>query len=132
LRPSVRYRIRPWVTAHGGAALFYNFFTDVEDLPERRHWVGLRFVGPSWRGFILSSCFRFGYRAFCIIANSDWESVVRARWQIQIKSPAFGIAAADDFYDLTSAEPFEDAGSSVDATFGDRFRFVFGLGKAVT
>ena len=39
LRPSVRYRMKPWLTLHGGAALFYNFF-DGEDLPELRPWVG--------------------------------------------------------------------------------------------
>ena len=45
LRPSVRYQVRPWLRLHGGAALFYNFFSG-EDLPELRPWVGVRFLGP--------------------------------------------------------------------------------------
>ena len=132
LRPSVRYRVRPWISLHGGAALFYNFFKDTEDLPELRPWLGLRLLGPSLRGFVFSNYFRLEYRAFYLKGDGDWETVLRGRWQLQLKSPAFGIAAADDFYALTSIEPFEDIGSSVEDTFGDRFRFVFGIGKAVS
>ena len=63
LRPSVRYRAKPWLTLHGGVALFYNFITG-EDLPELRPWVGTRFVGPRPGGFVISNYFRLELRAF--------------------------------------------------------------------
>ncbi len=46
IRPSARYKIHSWLFLHGGAALFYNFFEDVENLPELRPYVGLRFLWP--------------------------------------------------------------------------------------
>jgi hypothetical protein len=58
LRPSVRYRARPWLTSHGGAALFYNFFSG-EDLPEIRPWVGARIVGPRPGRFAIGSADEF-------------------------------------------------------------------------
>jgi len=132
LRPSVRYRSRPWLTLHGGAALFYNFFRDTEDLPEIRPWVGLRLTGPSPGGFVISNYFRLELRAFYLKQYSDWEAVLRGRWQVQVTSPAFGVVSADDFYALASVEVFQDLGSSVEDAFGDRFRINFGVGKAVS
>jgi hypothetical protein len=57
LRPSVRYKDRPWLSLHGGAALFYNFFQNT-DLPELRPWIGARLVGPRPAGWVVSNYFR--------------------------------------------------------------------------
>ena len=62
IRPSVRYRAKPWLMLHGGAALFYNFFRDKEDLPELRPWVGVRFLTRAGE-WSISNYFRVEYRA---------------------------------------------------------------------
>jgi hypothetical protein len=128
LRPSVRYRARPWLTLHGGAALFYNFFPG-EDLPEIRPWVGARFVGPHPGGFTISNYFRLEYRAFYLKSKSEWEAGLRGRWQVQATSPRFAIGSAEEFYGLASIEPFFEIGSSVAGSFGDRFRINAGVGR---
>lgn len=131
LRPSVRYRLKPWLRLHGGAALFYNFFRDIDDLPELRPWVGVRLVGPSPGGFIISNYLRLELRAFYLKSSSEWDVGLRARWQLQVTSPRFRIGSAEEFYALISIEPFFDIGSTVPGVFGSRFRYNIGIGKQV-
>lgn len=128
LRPSVRYRAKPWMTLHGGAALFYNFF-DGDDLPELRPWVGARFPYELPSGWVISNYLRLEYRAFYLKRESEWEGGFRGRWQLQAKSPSFDIGSASDFYGLVSVEPFFTSNSRIDDNFGERYRFNLGLGK---
>jgi len=132
LRPSVRYRNPSWLSLHGGAALFYNFFNGEADLPELRPWVGARFVWPRLGGFDFSHYFRLELRAFYIDEEAQWNSYFRGRYQLAMTSPDFAIGTADAFYILLSAEAFEDMATSDSTTFGDRFRFNLGIGKKVT
>jgi hypothetical protein len=132
VRPSVRYKARSWVLLHGGAALFYNFFNEIEDLPELRPWVGLRFLGPSPRDFVISNYFRLELRAFYLKDNRNWDTELRGRWQLQVTSPDFNIGSVEGFYALTSIEFFADLGSSFVETLGERFRYNLGIGKDVT
>jgi len=128
LRPSVRYRAKPWMTLHGGAALFYNFF-DGDDLPELRPWVGVRLPYRLPSGWVISNYFRLEYRAFYLKRESKWDGSFRGRWQLQATSPRFDIGSASDFYGLVSVEPFFTFGAGSEDTFGDRFRFNLGLGR---
>jgi len=128
LRPSVRYRVKPWMTLHGGAALFYNFF-DGDDLPELRPWIGVRFPYRLSSGWVISNYFRVEYRAFYLKRESNWDGSFRGRWQLQATSPRFEIGSAQDFYGLVSVEPFFDFSSGRDDTFGDRFRLNLGIGR---
>jgi hypothetical protein len=130
LRPSVRYKNRSWVSLHGGAALFYNFLKQTEDLPEFRPWIGVRVTGPRPGGFVFTNYFRLEWRAFYIKSSSDWETGFRGRWQLQVVTPRFAVKSVEELYLLTSIEPFWDIGSSIAGSFGDRFRFNFGVGKA--
>jgi len=130
LRPSVRYRSNPWLTLHGGAALFYNFL-DNEDLPELRPWIGARFMTRLPADWTLTNYLRLEYRAFYLKNESNWATYFRARWQIQVISPRFEIGSAKRFYVLGSVEPFFDSNSNIDGTFGDRFRINAGIGKRV-
>ena len=130
LRPSVRYRVEPWIQLHGGAALFYNFFPG-EDLPEFRPWVGVRFVTELPSEFSLSNYFRLEWRAFYFKEKSKWDAGFRFRWQLQVTSPRFRIGSLEEFYGLVSVEPFIDGSSEIDDTFGDRFRYNMGIGKQV-
>lgn len=128
LRPSVRYRVKPWMTLHGGAALFYNFF-DGDDLPELRPHIGVRLPYRTQSGWTISNYFRLEYRAFYLKRESSWEGNFRGRWQVQATTPRFKIGSAREFYGLASVEPFFDFGSGSSDTFGDRFRINFGMGK---
>ncbi len=127
----MRYTFADWLMLHGGAALFYNFFSG-EDLPEFRPWVGLRFTGPRPGGWTFSNYFRLEWRAFYFKSDSEWDSGFRGRWQIQVTTPRFKIASANEFYGVFSVEPFFEIGSSVVGSFGDRFRINAGLGKQFT
>jgi hypothetical protein len=131
LRPSVRYRAKPWLTLHGGAALFYNFF-EGEDLPELRPFVGTRFLTKLPAGWTLTNYLRLEYRAFYFKSENDWATNFRGRWQIQTISPRFKIGSAKGFYGLASVEPFFDFGSENQGTFGDRYRINFGMGKKIS
>lgn len=128
LRPSVRYQAKPWMTLHGGAALFYNFF-DGEDLPELRPFVGVRFPYKTPGGWVISNYFRLEYRAFYIKSDSDWDGGFRGRWQLQATSPRFEIGSVQNFYSHASVEPFFDFSSDRDDTFGDRYRINLGMGR---
>ena len=128
LRPSVRYRAKPWVTLHGGAGLFYSFFAG-EDLPELRPWIGARFASRIPSGWVVTNYLRLEYRAFYLKSERDWDGDFRSRWQLQVTSPRFEIGSAREFYGLASIETFFAFDSDHDDTFGERFRFNLGMGK---
>jgi hypothetical protein len=69
------------------------------------------------------------YRAFYLKSRSEWDASFRGRWQFQVTSPRFRIGSAREFYGLASIEPFFEIGSSIEGTFGDRFRINAGLGR---
>ena len=132
LRPSVRYKTHSWLRLHGGIALFYNFFKTVEDLPELRPWVGVRFVGPKPGGWTISNYLRLEHRAFYLKDEDKWDTVWRGRWQLQVTTPDFAIGAAESFYALASIEPFTGFGASINGILGERIRTNIGMGKRVT
>jgi hypothetical protein len=132
LRPSVRYGARSWMKLHGGMALFYNFFKSLDDLPELRPWVGVRFVGPSLDGWVISNYLRLEYRAFYLKGEDQWDALLRGRWQIQVTTPRFSIGAAEQFFALASIEPFTGFGESINGILGERIRTNIGMGKKVT
>jgi len=129
LRPSVSYRSKPWMSLHGGAALFYNFLSGEPDLPELRPWAGIRFGWPNLGGFKFTNYFRLELRAFYLQQNSDWEIIWRGRYQLGVTTPRFAIGSAERFFGLASAEIFDDLNDSAVSPFGDRWRINFGIGK---
>ena len=131
-RPSVRYKPRPWLALHGGAALFYSFYKEGEDLPELRPWVGLRLFWPRTTNFLISHYFRMELRAFYLAGDGDWEAVLRGRYQVQVMSPELDFGFGKGFYFLTSFEVFENLGESITEAFGDRLRYNFGIGKGIS
>jgi hypothetical protein len=130
-RPSVRYWAKPWLLLHGGAAWFHTSFDDAANVNELRPWVGLRFLGPRPGGFVFSNYFRAEYRAFKGGNLRDWETLGRARYQLQVTSPRFKIGRSEDFYALTFAEVFKNFGSTVDGLYLSQFRFDVGIGKQI-
>ena len=132
LRPSVLYSARNRLLMHGGAALFYNFFQDTEDLLELRPWVGVRMMWPRPEGgFSFSHYFRLELRAFYLKEDNKWDSSLRGRYQFQVSYGDFSLGSLTGFTVLTSIEPFFNIGSSLPETFGDRFRYNLGIGKRV-
>ena len=132
LRPSFRYKDRGWYSLHGGAALFYNFFTDSPDLPELRPYVGVRFIWPRLGRYTFSNYFRFEYRIFYIEPDDKWESVLRGRYQLQLTTPTYKVNDREWVYIIASIEVFEDLTDDVDGSFGDRLRTNIGIGRQVT
>ena len=132
LRPSVRFKSKDLYALHGGAALFYNFFESTEDLPEVRPWVGIRFKGPQVSGWTLYNYFRLEGRAFYLKSSSEWDTVLRGRWQVQVTTPRYHIGSWNNFYSLAFVELFDDITTGVDGGLGDRFRFDLGTGNHVS
>jgi hypothetical protein len=132
LRPSVRYGTESWWKLHGGMALFYTFFKTVQDLPELRPWVGIRFIGPRPAGWVISNYLRLEYRAFYLKNEHKWDALLRGRWQVQVTTPRFSIGGAEQFFALFSIEPFTSFGASLNGILGERIRTNIGVGKKVT
>ena len=128
LRPSVRYNAKDWLLLHGGFALFYNFFKDVEDLPELRPWIGVRFVGPRPGGYTITNYIRLEGRMFYLKDEDRWDKSLRGRWQIQVVTPDFAIGKREPFYGIASVEPFFDLGPTTEVVLASRYRFNIGLG----
>ena len=101
-------------------------------MPEIRPWVGIRFMGPRPGDFLITNYFRLEGRAFYLKDKDEWDTGLRGRWQLQVTTPRFGIGSVERLYALMSIEPFFDVGDPVAGTFGDRFRFNVGIGKAVS
>ena len=130
-RPSVRYRARPWFLLHGGAAWFHTSIDGADNVNELRPWIGLRFLGPRPGGFVFSNYFRVEHRAFKGGILRDWETLGRARYQLQVTSPRFKIGRSEGFYALAFAELFKNFGSSVEGLFLAQSRFDVGVGKQI-
>ncbi len=87
---------------------------------------------PRPGGWAFNHYFRLELRAFYLKEDGAWDSVLRGRYQLMVKSPNFAIGNAAGFFGLASAEAFEDLTTEVNETRGDRFRFNIGIGKKVT
>ena len=132
LRPSVRYRVKPWFLVHGGIAWFYSNFDDRDNVNELRPWGGLRFLGPQPGGFAFSNYLRLEYRAFHFKDQNNSEQVWRGRYQLQVTSPGFKIGRVRGFRGVVFVEPFKTFGTEVEGLFINQFRFNVGIGKKVS
>ena len=86
LRPSVRYRFGRVFMVHGGFAWFQSFLTDNPDVTELRPWMGFRFLWPRFSGWVVSNYLRFEYRISKTEAESQWNTQLRGRFQIETLS----------------------------------------------
>jgi hypothetical protein len=128
-RPSVTYGPRRWFSAHGGVAFFYTDFETGGYQFEIRPWLGARFLWPRPGGFVFSHYFRLEDRYNYLKATGDWNSSLRGRYQIAVKTPKFGVAGIEDFYTGAGFEFFKDLRSGFFEILANRGRAGLGLGK---
>ena len=126
IRPSVRYRVKPWFTVHGGIRFFQTFVDDEEDTFEIGPWQGLRFEWPKIGGYPITHYLRLEERMIWQTEgdnNSDFT--VRSRYQLGSRSPNFDILFKNGIYLSGSIEPFADLERPL---FINRIRYDIGLG----
>ncbi|UCG51035.1 MAG: DUF2490 domain-containing protein [Candidatus Latescibacterota bacterium] len=129
IRPSVRYDVRSWVSLHGGVGLFYAFQDRGGNSFELRPWQGLKLYWPQPNGFLFTHYFRIDQRNTYSTQADEWDTVLRARYQLQTTSPVFVIANIENIYSLVSIEFFDDVSGPKKSGFVDRIRFIFGVGN---
>jgi hypothetical protein len=117
IRPSFQYDATSWFRVHGGIGFFYAFLDAKPDLLELRPWLGLKFLWPRPAGFGFGHYFRLEERFLSSTASGEWDSSLRARYQLQVKTSAFDVGGAEDFYALAYGEIFEDLSGSLRGLF---------------
>ena len=130
IRPSVRYRAKPWLTVHGGIRFFQTFIDDEEDTFEIGPWQGLRFVWPTIGGYAISHYLRLEQRMIWQTeGEKDSDFTVRSRYQLGFRSPNYKILFKNGIYLTGSIEPFADLERPL---FINRIRYDIGLGTEIT
>lgn len=131
IRPSARYDATSWFKVHGGIGFFYAFLEAKSDLLELRPWMGLKLLWPRPAGFNFSHYFRLEERFLSSTGSGEWESSLRARYQLQVKTPAFDIGHTKGYYALAYGEIFENLTGSIRELFIGRIRIDGAIGKTV-
>ena len=125
-RPSVRYRINPWITAHGGIRFFQTIFDDDEDAFEIGPWQGFRLVWPKIGSYAISHYLRFEERMIWQTeGDSDFDFTLRSRYQLGARSPNYDILLKNGIYLTGSIEAFSDIETPI---FVNRLRYDVGAG----
>jgi len=126
IRPSIRYRVKPWFTVHGGIRFFQTFIDDEEDTFEIGPWQGLRLVGPTVGNYVFHHYLRLEERMIWQTeGENDSDFTVRSRYQLGFRSPNYKILFEDGIYVTGSIEPFADLEKPL---FINRIRYDIGLG----
>ena len=129
-RPSVRYRVKPWFTVHGGIRFFQTFIDDDEDTFEIGPWQGLRFVWPTIGSYTISHYLRLEQRMIWQTeGEKDDDLTVRSRYQLGFRSPNYKILFKNGIYLSGSIEPFADLERPL---FINRIRYDVGIGTEVS
>ena len=125
-RPSLRYRVNPWVTVHGGVRFFQTIFDDDEDTFEVGPWQGLRIVWPMIGKYAISHYLRFEERMIWQTGDeSDFDFTLRSRYQLGARSPNYDILLKNGIYLTGSIEAFSDIETPI---FVNRLRYDVGAG----
>jgi hypothetical protein len=132
-RPSVRYRAKPWFTAHGGIRFFKTFSDDEDNAFEIGPWQGLRFVWPKIGSYAVSHYFRLEERMIWQTeGDSDFDFNLRGRYQLGARSPNYDILFKNGIYLMGSVELFWNLEDNFFNNFGNRIRWDFGVGTKIS
>jgi hypothetical protein len=126
--PSVRYRVKPWFTVHGGIRFFQTFNKDVENNFELGPWQGLRFTWPQLGGYAVSHYFRLEER-WQTTGDKQFDFTLRGRYQLGIRSPTYDILLKNGMFLMGSIEAFCDIERPI---FVNRLRYNIGVGTRVS
>jgi len=129
-RPSVRYRVKPWFTVHGGIRFFNTFFDDEDDTFEIGPWQGLRFVWPQIGNYAISHYLRFEERMIWQTeGESDFDFTLRTRYQLGARSPNYDVLLKNGIYLVGSIEAFSNIEQPI---FVNRVRYDLGTGSQIS
>ena len=132
-RPSVRYRVRSWFTAHGGIRFFKTFIDDYDDTFEIGPWQGLRFVWPKVGTYSISHYFRLEERMIWETeGENDFDFTLRGRYQLGARSPDYDILFKNGIYLTGTVELFWNLKYNFFDNFANRIRWDFGVGTEVS
>jgi len=132
-RPSVRYRVKPWFTVHGGIRFFKTWFDDYDDTFEIGPWQGLRFTWPVIGSYAISHYFRLEERMIWQTeGDSDFDFNLRGRYQLGLRSPSYDIIFKNGVYLTGSVEMFWDLEDKSRDSIVDRIRYDLGVGTQVS
>ena len=130
VRPSVRYRVKPWFTAHGGIRFFYTNNEDDPDSFEIGPWQGLRFLWPKIGKYTVSHYLRLEQRMIWRnTGQDDFDFTLRSRYQLGATSPTYDILFKNGIFLSASIEAFANIEDSV---FVNRIRYDVGAGTRVS
>jgi len=132
-RPSVRYRVKPWLTVHGGIRFFRNYFDDGDDTFEIGPWQGLRVVWPMIGDYAISHYLRLEERMIWQTEGErDDDFTVRGRYQLGVRSPNYDILVKNGIYLTGSVELFWNLEKQISDNVVDRIRYDIGVGTKVS
>ena len=132
-RPSVRYRVKPWLTVHGGVRFFKTFFDDGDDTLEIGPWQGLRFVWPVLGSYAISHYLRLEERmVWQTEGERDSDFTVRGRYQLGVRSPNYDILVKNGIYLTGSVELFWNLENNISDNVVNRIRYDVGAGTKVS
>lgn len=131
VRPSVRFDARSWLRAHGGLGFFYAFLDAASDLYELRPWLGLKLLWPRPGGFVFGHYIRVEERFLSLTGSEEWDTSLRARYQLSLSTPSFDVGAARRFYALAYGEVFENITGAIRDLYINKIRVGGAIGKNV-
>ena len=132
-RPSVRYRVKPWFTVHGGIRFFKTFIDDNDDTFEIGPWQGLRFVWPKIGSYAVSHYLRLEERmVWQTEGERDFDFTVRGRYQLGVRSPNYDILVKNGIYLTGSVELFWNLENQISDRVLNRIRYDIGVGTEVS
>jgi hypothetical protein len=133
IRPSFRYRVKPWFTVHGGIRFFKTWFDDYDDTFEIGPWQGLRFTWPVIGRYAISHYFRLEERMIWETGGDrDFDFNLRGRYQLGFRTPNYEILFKNGVYLTGSLEAFWDLEESARDSIVDRIRYDLGVGTRIS
>ena len=133
LRPSVRYRVNPWFTVHGGVRFFRTAFKDDLDTFEVGPWQGLRFIWPRFKGYAVSHYLRLEERMIWKIdGESGVDLILRSRYKLGIRTPNYDLLFPNGIYLTGSLEFFWNLEDGFAQNLVNRVRYDLGVGTNIS
>jgi hypothetical protein len=133
LRPSVRYRVNPWFTVHGGVRFFRTSFEDDPDTFEVGPWQGLRFIWPRFKGYAVSHFLRLEERMIWKAnGESDFDFTLRSRYKLGVRTPNFDLLFPNGIYMTGSLELFWNLEDGFGQNLLNRIRYDLGAGTNIS
>ena len=132
-RPSVRYRFKPWLTAHGGVRFFQTFWDNDKDTFEIGPWQGLRFTWPKLEEYAFTHYFRLEQRMIWQTQGENhYDFQLRSRYQLGFRTEQYDLLLKNGIFLAGSLELFWNLDESFSEDFINRIRYDIGVGSRLS